>query len=358
MILALLLISAAPDLLAQFECNRCHDGTGLDDPPLEKRCVECHRRITAGTFPAKSRTLARWQKNLHSLPDAPSLVAAKRLRSRWIERFLLAPNDVRPALEATMPRLPLSNEQARELADHLGSNGDDPPIAGDLWEGQKLYQQLKCGTCHQFSGSTLAGQNSAPLAPDLAKTRERMTSEMLLAYLKDPQRFDPSSKMPSFELSETQRINLAAFIHHLPLINEAKNEPKQRLPLLKRRVSFEEVSARVLKKVCWHCHSTPDYARGDGGPGNSGGFGYKSKGLDLSSYEGIAAGSIGDQGERRSIFTPLDGGTPRLVAVLLARGEEELGKNGTLIGMPLGLPSLTSEDIQLVESWVAQGRPR
>jgi hypothetical protein len=26
-------------------------------------------------------------------------------------------------------------------------------------------------------------------------------------------------------------------------------------------------------------------------------------------------------------------------------------------GMPLGYPSLTPEEIQLVESWVAQGRP-
>ena len=29
----------------------------------------------------------------------------------------------------------------------------------------------------------------------------------------------------------------------------------------------------------------------------------------------------------------------------------------SLRGMPLGLPSVTPEELQLVESWIAQGRP-
>jgi hypothetical protein len=31
---------------------------------------------------------------------------------------------------------------------------------------------------------------------------------------------------------------------------------------------------------------------------------------------------------------------------------------GRVRGMPLGLPPLSSEDIQLVETWIAQGHPR
>ena len=31
---------------------------------------------------------------------------------------------------------------------------------------------------------------------------------------------------------------------------------------------------------------------------------------------------------------------------------------GEVRGMPLGLPPMSLEDIQLVESWIAQGRPR
>ena len=53
----------------------------------------------------------------------------------------------------------------------------------------------------------------------------------------------------------------------------------------------DEVEARVFRRVCWHCHSDPDFARGDGGPGNHGGFGFDARGIDLSSYEGVLSGA-------------------------------------------------------------------
>ena len=57
-----------------------------------------------------------------------------------------------------------------------------------------------------------------------------------------------------------------------------------RLPVLARKVTYDEVATRVLRKTCWHCHGEPDFERGDGGPGNSGGFGFKGRGLNLSDY--------------------------------------------------------------------------
>lgn len=100
-------------------------------------------------------------------------------------------------------------------------------------------------------------------------------------------------------------------------------------------------------------------ALGDGGPGNSGGFGFPARHLDLSSYRRVASGLVDAQGERQSLFTPSEGGAPLLVAALLARKEEEAGRpRPGLRGMPLGLPSLTLEQIQLVDTWIAQGRPQ
>ena len=77
---------------------------------------------------------------------------------------------------------------------------------------------------------------------------------------------------------------------------------------------------------------------------------------DLRTYPlgSILAGYVDERGERRSLFEPLADGTPRLVAALLARHDES---GLTPRGMPLGLPPLSAEDIQLVESWVAQGKP-
>jgi hypothetical protein len=118
------------------------------------------------------------------------------------------------------------------------------------------------------------------------------------------------------------------------------------------------VSTRVFRQICWHCHGAPAFARGDGGPGNTGGFGFAPRGLDLSDYTGVTSGSRGPDGRRRSVLATMPDGTPRLIAHLLARRVEERGGEVPGIrGMPLGLPALSLEDIQLVETWIVQGRP-
>jgi hypothetical protein len=132
-----------------------------------------------------------------------------------------------------------------------------------------------------------------------------------------------------------------------------------RLPVLTRKVSFKEVDEKVFHRTCWHCHSEPDYAIGDGGPGNSGGFGFKPRGLNLSAYDGIAAGFIDDKNERQSVFAKDKEEVPRLVRALMARYDEEAGAaTGTVRGMPLGYDPVSPEEIQLVDTWIAQGRPR
>ena len=103
------------------------------------------------------------------------------------------------------------------------------------------------------------------------------------------------------------------------------------------------------------------YAFGDGGPGNTGGFGFPSRGLNLATYQGISSGIRDrDTGRRMSVFAPgSDGSTPLIVAAMLARHAEIADRPVSGIrGMPLGLPPIPLEDIQRVASWIALGRPR
>jgi hypothetical protein len=59
------------------------------------------------------------------------------------------------------------------------------------------------------------------------------------------------------------------------------------------------------------------------------------------------------------LFEKLPDGTPRIVASLWARHREIAGKpDPNVRGMPLGLPPLPPEEIQLFATWVAQGRPK
>jgi hypothetical protein len=197
------------------------------------------------------------------------------------------------------------------------------------------------------------------LAPDLRHARDRFRPDALLRWLVDPRSLKPDALMPAVPLTDPEARDLAAYVMTTPLAPPPDPPVPPRLPLLDRRVTYDEVSRRVLRRTCWHCHSEPDYALGDGGPGNTGGFGFPPRGLNLASYEGISSGRLDDTGARESVFAPMPDGTPRLLATLLARRDEEQGRpRDDLRGMPLGLPALPPEDIQLVETWIAEGRPR
>lgn len=362
------------ELVAKLECNRCHDGTGFDAAPLEKHCVKCHQEIHAGTYEAPKATLEKWRAIIVDLRDAPSLAASgARFRRAWIEAFLLDPRDLRPHMSATMPRLPLSPSDARDVATYLAPDDEAPSALApiDVARGAALYAQKGCASCHGFSGAPVvasAGPLPVPiaefaramsLAPDLRHARDRFRRDALAAWIADPKAMKPDTAMPTIPMTRDEAELLASYVVRVELAPVAPEAPKARLPVLSRKVSWDEVSAKVFRNTCWHCHGEPEYAVGDGGPGNTGGFGFKGRGLNVAEYQGIASGSIDDDGNRRSIFAAMDDGTPRLVRALLARAREERGeKDPDILGMPLGLPSLSPEDLQLVESWIAQGRPR
>lgn len=363
-------------LAEQFECVRCHAVPELAPADPKKDCVGCHQDIEAGQLSpelhadVQAEVLHEWQETIVHLTAVPDLHASGRLRRAWLEQFLQDPHDLRPSIEATMPRLDIDSDEARALAAFLSPEEETRvSLAGDLDRGREVVEQRGCGTCHAFSGLEAPLKNPSPigiepgadrLAPDLRFTRERMRPDRLVQWIQNPASLHPSTLMPNLGLGEKDATDAAAFLLETPLRPEDPVEVPARLEPLDRPVSFAEVDARVFKKTCWHCHSDPDYApMGDGGPGNTGGFGFPGRALDLASYEAMASGARDDEGQRRSIFRRLEDGTPALVAHLHARHAEVAGRPVEGVrGMPLGLPPLSLEDIQLVESWIAQGRPR
>lgn len=363
------------ELVLGFQCNRCHEGTGHPAAMQNKHCVQCHKDILEDRFQGPPASIARWKPRVKDLADAPSLEATgKRFTRVWVERYLLRPNDLRPHLAQYMPRLAITPSEARDVAAYLVADDDKPsstPADGDLGKGRQLLDTRGCGSCHTFTGIAPLATSAPPnmngkdfergrkLAPDLRFTRDRMTPAKLTAWLRDPKAVKPDTAMPKIALSEAETRDVAAYISSVEVKDPPPKPKLVRLPPLTRKVTFKEVDDKVFHRTCWHCHSEPDYAIGDGGPGNSGGFGFKPRGLNLSDYAGIAAGFVDDKGERASIFLKDKEDVPRIVRALLARHDEEGGaETGPVRGMPLGYEPLSAEDIQLVESWVAQGRPR
>lgn len=362
------------ELVEHFECNRCHEGTGLASAPPAKNCFSCHDQIITGRFPVSAAALVRFRPHVASAREAPSLTAlGARLQQRWLIEYLLAPRDLRPRLMPTMPRLAIDAAQAADIAAYFSALAAETaaplPGAGSPGRGRELMEQKGCASCHAFSGVSPFPASTAPmpegseamraatLAPDLRFTRERWGRAQLLRFLLNPRAIKPDTRMPNFDFSRDEARDILAYVFDSELAAE-QAAPFVRLPLLTRRVSFEEANRRVFSRTCHHCHTDAEAAGGDGGPGNTGGFGFAPRGISFSSHAAILSGYLDARGERRSLFEPMSDGTPRLVAVLLARHDEQRSvTKDTLRGMPLGLPPLSAEDIQLVESWVAQGKP-
>ncbi|AKF08972.1 c-type cytochrome [Sandaracinus amylolyticus] len=342
-------------LFESMECTRCHEHPVVEPPPAARDCTGCHRAIHAGTHDAPAAAIARWSARITSLVHVPAL-GRSRLSRDWIARFLIEPHDVRPALAATMPRLPIDARDAADLATFLVPDEplDGAPLPRDaetIARGRALFEARGCASCHAPSAiGTL--DPALALAPDLRWTRERMTDRAIVDWI-----LDPSPPMPRLVAAREDAVAIAAYLVSSALDPIEIVTPADPLPLLDRPVSFTEVRDRVLRRTCWHCHSDAGLALGEGGPGNTGGFGFAARRLDLSDYEGVMSGSLDDAGERRSIFREVDG-VPLLVAVLEARASEERGHASELRGMPLGLPAVSPEEIQIVRSWIAQGRPQ
>lgn len=392
-------VATAPDpkrgaeLAVKVECARCHDGLEKASPvPLPQRpageqtvadatrpdnqhCFHCHAAILDGNYKApKPSTTERWKKNVAHLRDVPTLTGAHlRFKRSWIEAFLAKPHDLRPRLAPTMPRLALTEAQVRDIAAFLVPEAPAAPAAPALSDeviaqGRELFVKKGCPSCHVMTGTTPFKAGPAPspdergitaamrLAPDLRHARDRMEVATIVRWVQRPASIKSDTLMPETPMSDDEAQKIAAFVAGAPLAPEEAKKVPARLPVLERHVAYEELKERIFNKICWHCHSDADYAIGDGGPGNTGGFGFVPRGLNLAAYDGILSGSLDDKGERRSIFEPMAGGTPRLVAALLARWSEEAGNEDPAIrGMPLGMPSLSPEDVQLVETWIAQG---
>jgi cytochrome c5 len=368
------------ELVATFQCNRCHDGTGHEAAPQNKHCVHCHKDIMEDRFKAPAASITRWKPRVKEYADAPSLEAiGKRVSRSWIESYLQRPFDVRPNLHQYMPSLPITLKQAKDIAaylvpDHIGV-GSTYQAKEDLGKGRQVLETKGCGSCHTMTGVAAIPASNPPamdprefdrahkLAPDLRYARDRVGDlEGLRAFLRDPKAAKPDSPMPKIALTDAEIADVLGYILHVDLAEQPAPKKVERLAVLERKVTFREVDEKVFHRTCWHCHSEPDYAIGDGGPGNSGGLGFKPRGLNLSDYNGIAAGYVDDKGERSSVFAKEKDGTPRLVRAMMARHEEVNALNGAgygeVRGMPLGYDPLPLEEIQLVETWIAQGRPR
>lgn len=364
----------------RYGCASCHEVEGVVIARGQS-CVGCHRRVVD----ARRSGLGRAPRVEHYV-DVPDLRGAtRRLRAEYLVGYLQDPHDVRPRLEETMPRLPVTAEDARLIVAFLRSSAGEvdvpaspPPALANVRRGEEVFIAAGCAVCHEFGNRDLGFElppealpglaRPALEAPNLRFVRDRMTPDMALAWLLDPAGVDPDTQMPNPGLSPEDALALRDFLH-LGDVGEAAPRPArpsvESLAPLPRRVRYADVRP-IFQSSCVHCH-----AHSDGRAASA--FGFEPSSLDLSSAAGVRAGVLHADGRRRSILEPDAAGLSPLMARLLRRHEEAGrdfvapradpmlpplgGRAGLAPGMPLGLPPLGRDSLRLVAGWIAAGAP-
>jgi cbb3-type cytochrome oxidase cytochrome c subunit len=114
-----------------------------------------------------------------------------------------------------MPPIQLADSQLNALAAFLlkltPKNIEVLSEAPDFAvEGAMIYQQNKCGMCHQING---VGQK---LGPPLNGVAERRQRDWVEQHFLDPQKLSPGTTMPAYRFNARDLDKITTFLMQLP----------------------------------------------------------------------------------------------------------------------------------------------
>ncbi len=196
-----------PVRYTEAACGRCHLADTVPEASLlsEGRalmtrvgCLGCHK--VAGREGWKSEA-----------PDLAGL--SQKTNPAWLAAWIKSPRSLRPA--TWMPDFGLSPAEIDSLVAFLWSrpprvdlDADPTTLAasGDADHGKLLFSISRCISCHTVEGR---GNGSAP---ELSGVGSKMARRWLVAFLADPQRFYPDTKMPRYYFSARDLADLADYM--------------------------------------------------------------------------------------------------------------------------------------------------
>ena len=231
--------SALTVFLENGEVSLTHDSPAefAERQIVAMRCTACHARdgnesLLSQGLDAESQALhARYPNppaSAHDLLAAdqrpPVLTwAGEKLRPDWMRRFFLGQIAYKPRyyLRARMPSFPARAELiAIGLAEEQGcapslppEPAPDPKLAevGRQLCGKTPNQGFSCVQCHAAADQPPFAPSEAP-AINLKYVTQRLRHDYYARWVRDPQRIDPTTKMPKFGDDEG-KTGLPAFDH-------------------------------------------------------------------------------------------------------------------------------------------------
>jgi mono/diheme cytochrome c family protein len=165
------------------------------------KCFDCHK------FNGFGGTLA---------PDLS--YEGSRAQRAWLISFLKSPQTLRPTLTFRMPQFNMTDQEARVIADYLGTAMQSlnvEPGPADMREytpdlaklGKELYEvKYQCQSCHTI------GSTGGYVGPSLNNVGNWLRPQWIEAWLRNPQALDPQTIDPQLSLSDKEVKALTAYL--------------------------------------------------------------------------------------------------------------------------------------------------
>ena len=176
---------------------------------VTRGCVGCHKVA-----------------NLENVTKAgPDLVRLKgKLKKDFVLKWVWSPKSYNPA--AKMPSffqqtnnsdpdsLAKNKAELNSLVDFLYERSADytpnlAPGAGSIANGKKIFHEVGCMACHGIDDVTAY---HADFAPDLSSIGSKLSPAFIYSWIKNPQHFNPNSRMPSLRLSDQEASDITAYL--------------------------------------------------------------------------------------------------------------------------------------------------
>ena len=140
-----------------------------------------------------------------------------KVQPDWLFSFFHNPSIIRPNLQVRMPSFNLTDEDWNAIIRAFQHSDNDllafesdyhvDQSTTQFKAGEKLHELGACNNCH-FYGTTFPKQGAQTWAPNMALTKERLQSDWVVDWLRDPQVIMPGTKMPAPFLPDAEILEL------------------------------------------------------------------------------------------------------------------------------------------------------
>lgn len=165
-------------------------------------CINCHQLEDRGGYVG-----ALYEEKALAPPVLTG--EGPKVQEQWLHGFLSGPAVIRPWLKIRMPTFSLTDEEISSITKYLLGLAKQDLALRDyaatpidekyVSPGKKLFESYQCAKCHPTGAVKLGeGVVAGNLAPDLGLAARRLKPEWIVEWLRDPQKLQPGTNMPTF----------------------------------------------------------------------------------------------------------------------------------------------------------------